>query len=112
MRSAAALDADEIHHEAADVLDKVEAWLREHGRHADPGRAAIRAAGVPVPPEVAKYGTPMKGLAEHLRGLRWALAAYVDLTRDKTPDAILYIEGPADGVSAASQVVTNPAEAA
>jgi hypothetical protein len=46
------------------------------GKARDPGEAAILAAGLPVPPGVVRYGTPLRGVRDDLIGLRWILRLF------------------------------------
>lgn len=72
-RSPAMHKADEIHHEAADLLGRVKAWIDAYGGADGPGVAAIEAAGVPVPEYVREQGTGAEHLPENFRGIAWAL---------------------------------------
>ena len=84
--SDAAVGADRIHWLAGDLADAIERWVERFGDADDPGIAALIAAGLPLPPPVQEYGTMMKGLAEDIRGLGWALRAFDKLNHDRIPD--------------------------
>lgn len=82
----AVVDAEEIFCDAQAIGEKLKAWLKRFEDIKDPGEHAIESAGLPVPEYIVEHGTTMRWVAEHFRGLAWAVACAIDFTECAIPE--------------------------
>ncbi len=81
--------AAEIFKEAHALKEKLSEWMDDFGFMDDPGKTAIHdCKHIPRRLEayLSEYGTSMRFVRDHFRGLAWAVGCALDMTRDCIPD--------------------------
>ncbi len=74
----AIVEAHAIYKAAESLSELVSDWIEKHHDEADPGAAAISAAGLPLPVSIADHGTEAKWIRNHMPGLAWCLKSFID----------------------------------